>query len=88
MRNIKYSSGDVVATHDENPPGGGILRLMGSLFWVSVQKKLVLRLRMKETQLLSMVQNIHGHLQKHLVNTCFFFSQYGTIMKMACQSVT
>ena len=35
---LKYSAGNVAATHDDNPPGGRILYLMGSLFWGSVQK--------------------------------------------------
>ena len=32
MSNIKYSARNFATTHGENPPGGGILHLTGSLF--------------------------------------------------------
>ena len=38
MSKLKYSTGNFAATHDENPPGGRSLNLMGSLFLVSVQE--------------------------------------------------
>ena len=38
MSKIKYSSGHIAASHDENPPSGGGLHLIGSLFWGSVHK--------------------------------------------------
>ena len=38
MSKLKYSTSHVTATHDENPPGGKILHMMGSLFLVQVQK--------------------------------------------------
>ena len=39
MSKLKYSVGHIAATHDENPPVGGVLHLMGSLFLEFVQKK-------------------------------------------------
>ena len=38
MSKLKYSSVNVAATCDENPPVGGILHLTGSLFLKSVHK--------------------------------------------------
>ena len=38
MSKLKYSAGNIAATNDENPTGGGSLNLMGSLFLVSAQK--------------------------------------------------
>ena len=38
MSNLKHYSGNVSATHDENPPCGGILHIMESLFLVSLHK--------------------------------------------------
>ena len=38
MINLKYSSVTVAAIHNENPPGEGILNLMGSMFWGSLKK--------------------------------------------------
>ena len=38
MINLKCSSGNVAATHYENPTYGGILHLVASLFLGSVQK--------------------------------------------------
>ena len=35
---LKYSAGNVVVNHDENPPCGGSLHIMGSLFLGSVHK--------------------------------------------------
>ena len=38
MIKIKYSSENVVATHDDNPPGGRSLYMTGSLFLGSTEK--------------------------------------------------
>ena len=38
MSKLKYPAVNVVATYDENPPGGGSLHIMGSLFLGSVQE--------------------------------------------------
>ena len=38
MSKLKSSAVHITDTHGKNPPGGGSLHLMGSLFWVSVQK--------------------------------------------------
>ena len=38
MSKLKYSAGNVAATHYDNPSGGGSLDIMGSMFMGSVQK--------------------------------------------------
>ena len=38
MRKLKLSARNIAVTHDDNPPGGLVLHLMGSLFWVSGHK--------------------------------------------------
>ena len=66
MSKLGYSSGIFTANRDEKPPGGGKWYQTGSLSLESVQKPLILRLWMTEIQLLTMVQNINGRLQKHV----------------------
>ena len=39
MSKVKYSAGNIAATRDEKPPGGGVLHMVGSLFLELVQKK-------------------------------------------------
>ena len=64
MSKLKYYDGHVAATPDANPPWWRKLASDGNFLVYQCIKPLVLRLQITETQLLTLVQNPHGHLQK------------------------